>query len=138
VTHGRFEWAAPQGLPECPYMIRWKADFGRFGKFQLHHWLRGDDPRALHDHPSDFVTVVLWGGYDDVQDGQVDHLHAGSVRHRRAEHTHTVVTKGCWTLVYFWPKRRNWGFWSRTPGGKLRWWKANKYHAMEGGVPCAD
>jgi hypothetical protein len=32
----------------------------------LHQFIRGDDDGALHNHPYDFVTAILNGGYDEV------------------------------------------------------------------------
>jgi len=32
----------------------------------LHQFIRGDDDGALHNHPYDFTTTILSGGYDEV------------------------------------------------------------------------
>jgi hypothetical protein len=45
-----------------PYMIR-RAINTRFGGVKLHHILRSDDDRDLHDHPWSFLSIVLKGGY---------------------------------------------------------------------------
>jgi hypothetical protein len=136
------------GPPECPIMHRWTligrhtpgeatkvSGTGRARrKVLLHHFMPGANDRAEHDHPCDFVTVVLFGHYDDVspcphclgtqrradrrcpycRDGtRVERMRPGKIRRRRAEHRHTtqVGPKGCWTLVIMGPKRRAWGFW---------------------------
>lgn len=120
-------------MPECPYVIRWRAE-APFGSVRLHHWLGPDDDRAFHDHPWWFVTVVLRGGYADRGPDGDDVLRAGSVRFRRAAHQHTVVPgdHGAWTLLVTGPRRRAWGFWL---GGKF--FKANKWFAARGHHPCA-
>lgn len=168
-------WREQLGDPECPYAERWILNFGPLGSIRLHRWFRSDDKRAKHDHPSDFVTLVLKGGYVDEGicsicegegrvpldrkkwpdlpldirteacpschgDGKTyEDMVPGSLCRRKAEHRHTVCVKpgGCWTLLYFWPKRRNWGFWvPRKDTGKLRFRKANKYFLENGHHPC--
>lgn len=119
------------GLPECPYVIRWRLETP-IGSVRLHHWLGPDDDRALHDHPWWFITLVLRGGYTDCG-AETDHLHAGSVRYRPALHRHTVVpdADGAWTLLITGPAVRAWGFWLN---GKFR--KANKWFLAYGHHPC--
>lgn len=148
-------WRQPLGEPECPYAERWVLNLGRLGSIRLHHWFRSDDKRAKHDHPSDFITLVLKGSYVDLAqrpdcdhcDGDPKCIHCnmmesmtpGKIRRRRAEHRHTVAVMpgGCWTLLYFWPERRHWGFWvPRKLDGKLKWKKANKYFLEHGHHPC--
>lgn len=126
-------WAEKLGLPECPYVIRWKLETPA-GSLRLHHWLRPDDDRAFHDHPWWFVTIVLKGGYTDRSSRGDDRLHAGSVRFRPALHQHTVYpgANGAWTLVVTGRKLRDWGFWL---DGKFR--KANKWFARFGHHPCS-
>src|SRR6266481_2310775 len=110
----RAAWAEKLGLPECPYVIRWRIEFP-FGSVRVHHWLSSDDPRAFHDHPWWFITLVLKGGYADQHPGGWDHLGAGSVRFRPALHRHTVIPDpgGAWTLLVTGRVVRPWGFWPR-------------------------
>lgn len=127
------KWAERLGLPECPYVIRWRLELP-FGSIRVHHWLGPDDDRAFHDHPWWFVTLVLAGGYTDKHPGGDDHLKRGSVRFRPALHQHTVVPdpSGAWTLLVTGPRARDWGFWR---AGKFR--KANKWFATFGHHPCS-
>lgn len=123
----------PLGLPECPYVIRWRIETPRFS-VRLHHWLAPDDDRNKHDHPWNFTTFVLKGGYTDVGADGNQHLRAPTVCRRAATHQHTVVPDpgGAWTLVLTGPKVRRWGFWVN---GKFV--KMNKYFASWGHHPCA-
>lgn len=120
------------GRAECPYAERWTLETP-FGSLRLHHWLTGDDPRALHDHPWSFVTIILSGGYADVTEHGRERMGPGRVRFRPAGHRHTVeVGKGgCWSLVITGPHTRFWGFWR-----KGRWVKSNRYFLEEGHPPC--
>lgn len=121
------------GLPECPYVIRWRIETP-LGSVRVHHWLGPDDDRAFHDHPWWFLTFVLKGGYTDVSPTGRQHLRAGAVHFRRALHQHTVVPDpgGAWTFLVTGPKVRSWGFWLN---GKFR--KANKWFATYGHHPCS-
>lgn len=148
-------WAQPLGRRECPFAYRWSLRLGRLGSIRVHKWLRPDDDRAHHDHQQDFVTLVLRGGYDDVStvplewsgalirrwETRVDRLSRGSVRFRRAEHTHTVqnLDAPCWTLLWFAPARRGWGYWvPRRSDGRLKFTKENKYYLTYGHSQCED
>lgn len=121
------------GLPECPYVIRWRLEVP-FGSLRVHHWLAPDDDRAFHDHPWWFATIVIRGGYTDRNPDGHDHLHAGSARFRPALHRHTVVPDagGAWTILLTGPPVRAWGFWK---DGRFR--KANKWFAAYGHHPCS-
>lgn len=148
-------WNQPLGLAECPYAHRWVLHLGRLGSLRLHRWHRSDDKRAKHDHPADFLTLVLAGGYTDL--GRADscktcnlkqpecpdchfteRMTPGKLRLRKAEHRHTVDVDpgGCWTLLYFWPDRRKWGFWVPGANGRLKFKASRRYFASQGHHPC--
>lgn len=128
-----FKWRERLGLPECPYVIRWRIET-RWGSIRLHHWLSHDDDRAFHDHPWSFTTFVIKGGYADVSPDGTEHLKAPAVRRRTAEHRHTVFPDkgGCWTIVVTGPRIRTWGFWA----GGVKFIKANKWFASRGHHTC--
>lgn len=126
------EWGRWLGRPECPYVRRWLLWLGAFS-VRIHHFVASDDPRALHDHPWWYLTVILKGGYTDVTDSGGVHLRAPAVAFRHASHRHTVQIDpgGVWTLLITGPQLRYWGFWV-----KGRFKKANKYFAEHGTHPC--
>jgi hypothetical protein len=96
----------------------------------LHYFARGDDDEALHDHPWDFRTTILIGGYREclppvewmptTVDGAVGPAWRERTEWRRAGETlghlatdlHCVqdVEHGTWTLVRTGPRVRPWGF----------------------------
>lgn len=49
------------------YMHRWILRTP-WGTLRLHHILRSDDDRHLHDHPFDFTSFLLTGGYLEITD----------------------------------------------------------------------
>jgi hypothetical protein len=135
-----FRWRERLGLPECPYLIRWRLETP-FGSFRVHHWLGPDDSRAFHDHPWWFLTFVIRGCYgdqapDDSPAGyRTEFLRAPAVRFRPALHRHTVVPcpGGAWTILVTGRRTRAWGFW---PGG-TKFVKANKWFLTRGHHPCS-
>lgn len=96
----------------------------------LHYFARGDDDQALHDHPWDFRTTILAGGYCehlppfDWHGGAIDngpgpdwHIASawrspGDVISHRATDLHCVgrIEPATWTLVRTGPRVRPWGF----------------------------
>ena len=89
-----------------------------WGTLRLHHILRSDEDRHLHDHPFDFTSFLLTGSYMEVQPDQEDpQRHRAVVRPRfsivrkKAENLHKLILdKPVWTFVIGRPKRREWGF----------------------------
>lgn len=46
------------------YMTRLNLlELGPFGSIMINWFHRGDEDRELHDHPWDFVSIILWRGY---------------------------------------------------------------------------
>lgn len=105
----------------------------RLPNLYLHCFLRDDDDRALHDHPSWAVSAILRRGYIEhtIAVGGVHHrteYAPGSVRFLPTRHTHRIElhkrmvavpgepgffvekSDACWTLFLFGPTLREWGF----------------------------
>ncbi len=96
----------------------------------LHYFARGDDDQALHDHPWDFRTTILVGGYREclppidwmptTVDGAVGPAWRQRTEYRRAGETlgHLATDLHCvqdvepdtWTLVRTGRRVREWGF----------------------------
>src|SRR5271156_1916144 len=73
------------GGKEFPYMRRWWIiPRNRVFNIYLHHFLRSDDDRALHDHPSWNISFILEGAYTEWG------ISAGGVHHS------TVRQAGMW------------------------------------------
>lgn len=118
----QLRWREPLGRKECPYAYRWTLNLCLFS-IRVHQWIRSDDKRFMHDHPWHFVTLVVRGGYTDVSHPEGKHpstaepnrdrLTIGSIRFRRATHSHYVeVDKGgAWSVLLCSMPVRDWGFW---------------------------
>lgn len=85
------------------------------------HEILCSDRLELHDHPWDFLSVIMSGRYiERTPDGEQE-WGAGSVLARRAEDLHrlTLPDGPVWTLVVTGATRRRWGF--DTPAGWVPW-----------------
>lgn len=157
------------GQAECPLLYRWTLlkvghmphpNRGELvhsrAKVMLHHFLPESRDRDVHDHPWQFVTVVLKGYYDDVsrcpvckdenrvvrcvecggRGFKIERMKAGMVRYRPTTHAHQTYAgpNGCWTLVIAGPIERMWGFFIE--GKWLPW---HEYEDKYGsGMRCDD
>jgi hypothetical protein len=113
------------GGKERPYLKRWwLIKRNRFFNIYLHHFLRSDDDRALHDHPWLNCSILLRGEYNEhLPGGVVKHRRRGQIIFRRAVASHRIeLTHGpVWTLFLTGPKVRSWGF--HCPQGWRHWRK---------------
>lgn len=58
-----FEHRVIAGVDGDPYLKRWSLFLPFGASIKLHHILRSDEDRDLHDHPWSFVSIILRGGY---------------------------------------------------------------------------
>jgi hypothetical protein len=120
-------WPKPHfriGTPDAPYLLRWhifKSE--RWPSLYVHKMLRDDEGRALHDHRSWNVSIVLAGGYWEVVP-MVQELPAsptwrrwrgpGSIIFRKATAAHRLMLprdgSRSWSLFITGPTQRVWGF----------------------------
>lgn len=107
------------GGAQNPYMRRWYlVPRNPFLSVYLHHFLRSDDDRALHDHPWPNCSLILRGTYTEhtIQAGGIHRRQiyvAGDWRLRpsgRFAHRIELHAGKCWTLFIRGPKYREWGF----------------------------
>lgn len=127
-----YRWRFVAGNPECPVFFRYRVFDFRGHKVRLHHFLPDMVEDHSHDHPWDFWTLVLWGEYTDIRVRYVpgwvesgidsddrlvescsyERMTQGTLRRRPALHRHRTRAgaKGCWTLVWTKPEKREWGF----------------------------
>lgn len=113
------------------YMRRWILRTP-WGTLRVHNILRDDTGTDPHDHPFDFTSLIVKGGYTETRCLGPDvrgrlrfswpcRYAAGAVVRRLAKDLHilTDVSPGTWTLVVTGPLVREWGF--LTPTGWVDW-----------------
>ncbi len=106
-----------------------KLTGGKYEGIYLHHILRPDDDRHLHDHPWAFGALILAGGYDeDIPHPKYLKWRHGnglltrtwrplSFRTSEATQLHRISKenfKKTWTLFFAGPKFRKWGFYTES------------------------
>lgn len=99
---------------KCNDLRRLKLTFGNWFSIRLHWWVKGDPPGYQHSHPWNFVTIVLWGGYDDVGYGrEPDLVRAPAVRYRKWTWRHSVtnVKPHTFSIVFTGRVITSWRFW---------------------------
>lgn len=102
---------------EDKYLERWILWLGI--TLRVHKFYRGDQDRALHDHPWPFITFPLHTYDEDFWVPELGDTFRREVKafrfhYRPAKHRHIVrkTTKGpTWTLVASLWKTNEWGFW---------------------------
>ena len=107
-----------------PYLERYYLFLKDRKKFPfnvfLHRFLKSD-PDDLHDHPWDFRTIILYGGYWEYTDEGKFWRSPGSYRYAPANTFHRIeLDKNipyCWTLFIPSKNFKEWGF--RTSFGWL-------------------
>lgn len=107
------------------YLRRWHViPRNTVGNVYLHQFLRSDDDRALHDHPSNNSSWLISGCY-------IEHTHQGKFLRqpgdfveRKARQLHRIElidNQPCVSLFTTGPKIRDWGF--DCPKGWVPWWE---------------
>jgi hypothetical protein len=81
---------------------------------RVHHILRADNERELHDHPFDYRTIILKGWYveEDIF-GELHYRGTGDTVANRAQTFHRIATVspgGVWTLFIISRRINRWGF----------------------------
>lgn len=108
------------------YMRRWIIKTP-WVLLRLHKIMRGDARDHFHDHPFDFVSLILKGGYVEHRpDTYPRWCFPGDIIRRRATDLHylDLIDGPTWTFVIASPEYRRWGF--RTENG---WIDNSEYDA---------
>lgn len=97
--------------PEETYLTRWRLIQTPWFAFYLHR-MTGPDSRAdLHDHPWNFLSIVLRGGYaENTPEGMRE---VTRFNLKRAEDFHSIrylLRHPTWTFVITGRRRRVWGY----------------------------
>lgn len=92
----------------------------------IHHIWRSDVERDLHDHPWNFLSLILTRGYIEVTDNGQAFYPRGSILWRPAQWRHRLILDGpVWTVIVRSRKKKSWGFY--TKDGYVHW-KAYEYN----------
>lgn len=103
----------PPDLELVGYLHRWcLLPRNRQGNIYLHRIIGPDEP-VMHDHPWQFRSVILSGGYLEVTPNGTRYRGVDNSHTRQAADRHYIqsVMPDTWTLVITGPVVREWGFW---------------------------
>lgn len=111
------------------------ARFKWLPSVRVHHILRADEDRAMHDHPWDARTMILRGWYWERRLHSVEETselrvvnydlfhrqpgHTAAIRFGEFHSIDQVSVGGVWTLFFTWKYRGMWGF--DVDGVKVPW-----------------
>ena len=127
------------------YLVRYIPFKSKYACLYIHRFMRSDadDP---HDHPWNFFTYVISGGYIEkfwnknkpqvyqntfvsLWDTEFNIRKPGSIAYRKATDVHQVVVdkernmdeidSAPFTICLIGPRIREWGFWPQNEGGNL-------------------
>lgn len=113
------------GPEDDPLIVRYRIfRCSAFGVF-IHKIMRSDHDRALHDHPWNFVSIILRGSYVEHTPQSQRAFSSGRILVRPAYWLHRLeLTSPVWTLVFVGSNFRRWGF--LTKSGWC-WWRHYDY-----------
>lgn len=90
---------------------------------RIHHILRADNARHMHDHPWNARTIILRGAYSEERlDGSCYLRTVGStakLNYGEFHHITHVTEGGVWTMFLSWRYKGTWGF--NVDGKKVPW-----------------
>jgi hypothetical protein len=120
-----------------PYLIRYYVFLKERKNFPfnifIHKFLKSD-PDDLHDHPWNYTSFILWGGYWEYTEKERNILKnwrsPGYLVTRDASWKHRLELDPkvpvCWTIFIPHRRRREWGFY-KDKDGEEEWIDADKY-----------
>jgi len=121
----------------CYFSCKW------FGIYK-HIIVKPDEDKHDHDHPWDFLSIVLEGSYADMVNGWWnEHRKPLSIKFNKAEYHHKLMAvqgpkNRCVTLVITGPRRREWGYVTNKgkydyKDGSVTWVDNKEYRRMKKG-----
>ena len=137
----RFKYVI-KNLEGVPYLVRYRLIQTNGWCVYLHHILRSDGDRELHDHPFDFITILLWGGYFEFQPDNMSWLSTCSfqqvstrrgifsvIRHKAKDphRLELINDRPAWSLFIRGPRQRDWGFYINNRA----WVKHDRYTELK-------
>ncbi len=114
-TEGKFRFI-PDRTSDETYLERYYyLNLRPFARIVIHRFCRSDRD-GFHDHPWDFETYILSGGYwEDTPDGIFwrgpgFHGKRKATDFHRVQLDHEKAGEDTWTLFMMGPKEKEWGF----------------------------
>lgn len=95
------------------YLIRFTIIKTKSFSLKIHKALMSD-PANLHDHPWNYISLILWGGYyEETKGGRRKWYRPLSLLIRNANNPHRLIiphNRYCISLILTFKRKREWGF----------------------------
>lgn len=125
------------------HFLRYRLLWTPWFKIYLHKICRSDEDAHMHDHPWNFVSLILWGGYKEwarypkswCDEFERVHFKWHLIQHHHEDaHKIELITPHVWSLVFAGRKDHPWGY--QTEFGWIehqdyREWKRNCFPPRE-------
>ncbi len=93
---------------------RWRILSLPFLKINLHGIYMHDEDKHLHNHPWNFISIVLKGWYSERLEGdKINVRYPGNIAMRKKDAFHKIdslQSKSIYTLNFMWGKQEVWGY----------------------------
>lgn len=129
------EWALfksnAYGDVNDPYLKRLTLIGTPLFSIKFHRIFRPDRQEDLHDHPWNFLSVILNGYYLEKLEGDI-HKWRNWFSYHKAEDFHRIsfVSKSpIYTLLFCGKRKRDWGFKISGTGEWVQWEEYDKLHS---------
>ena len=99
--------------PDDIYLTRWRIIQTPWFGMYLHLIWRADNDRHLHNHPWNFMSIILRGGYLELTEIGNRRWRPGSMHRMGANHFHAIKSldrEPTVTLVFVGKKKQDWGY----------------------------
>lgn len=99
--------------PDITYLTRWRIVQTPWFGLYVHRLTAPDSRPTLHDHPWPFLSIVLWGGYDEARSYTADHVSIRLANVKRSTDTHWISRlhrNPTWTLLLVGRRSHSWGY----------------------------
>jgi hypothetical protein len=104
--------------PTETYLTRWRVVQTPWFALYVHRFDGPDSRFVLHDHPWNFMSIVLRGGYTEMRLNKLDRTvgehtvkHINVVRRDDAHYITKLLRYPSWSLLLVGGRKRTWGYW---------------------------
>lgn len=120
--------------PDKVYLTRWRIISTPWFGVYLHAIHEDDGLRPMHDHPWNFIRIILWGSYIEQRPGgRYRRMRQGRWSVMPALGLHAIrelLRVPTWTLCLVGRRQRDWGYQSAG-----QWIPHKEFHAREAARP---
>lgn len=110
--------------PNEDYLIRWKLIATPWFSIFLHKILLHDRDVNLHDHPWNFISFILWGGYVELRGDMTNQPEMykrlawswNKMQHWGFHKITYLLRRPTWTLVFTGRRVQDWGYYTKEDG----------------------